>query len=57
MLDAAPADRREAHLAPHRPIRLALSKADAATALCVSIDFFDEYIAHELRIVRRGRRR
>jgi len=37
--------------------RLALSKAEAAAALGVSVDFFDEHVAHELRIVRRGRRR
>lgn len=37
--------------------RIALSKAEAAAALGVSVDFFDEHIAHELRMVRRGRRR
>lgn len=37
--------------------RLAVSKQEAAQALGVSIDFFDEQIAHELRMVRRGRRR
>ena len=37
--------------------RLALSKVEAAQALGVSVDFFDEHIAHELRMVRRGRRR
>jgi excisionase family DNA binding protein len=37
--------------------RLALSKAEAAASLGVSVDFFDEHIAHELRMVRRGRRR
>jgi excisionase family DNA binding protein len=37
--------------------RLALSKSEAAEALGVSVDFFDEHIAPELRIVRRGRRR
>ena len=37
--------------------RLALSKAEAAAALGVSVDFFDAHVAHELRIVRRGRRR
>lgn len=39
------------------PVRLALSKTEAAAALGVSIDFFDAHVAHELRIVRRGRRR
>lgn len=42
--------------APRVP-RLALTKQEAANALGVSIDFFDEHIAHELRMVRRGRRR
>jgi excisionase family DNA binding protein len=37
--------------------RLALSKTEAAQALGVSVDYFDEHIAHELPMVRRGRRR
>jgi excisionase family DNA binding protein len=37
--------------------RLAVSKREAAAALGVSVDFFEEQIAHELRMVRRGRRR
>jgi excisionase family DNA binding protein len=37
--------------------RLAFSKAEAAQALGVSVDFFEEHVMHELRIVRRGRRR
>ncbi len=37
--------------------KLALSKTEAASALGVSIDFFDEHVAPELCIVRRGRRR
>ena len=37
--------------------RLALSKAEAADALGVSVDFLEEHVMHELRIVRRGRRR
>jgi excisionase family DNA binding protein len=36
---------------------LALTKQEAAEALGVSVDFFDDHIAHELRMVRRGRRR
>ena len=36
---------------------LALSKTEAADALGVSIDFLEQHILHELRIVRRGRRR
>lgn len=37
--------------------RLALSPDEAAAAVGVSRDFFDEHVAPELRIVRRGRRR
>ncbi len=37
--------------------RLALSKAEAAQALGVSVDFFEEHVMPELRVVRRGRRR
>jgi excisionase family DNA binding protein len=37
--------------------RLALSPTEAAEVLGVSRDFFDEHIAPELRIVRRGRRK
>lgn len=37
--------------------RLALSPEEAARALGVSRDFFDEHVLPELRVVRRGRRR
>ena len=37
--------------------RLALSPEEAARALGVSRDFFDEHVAPELRLVRRGRRK
>ena len=37
--------------------RLALSPDEAAQALGISRDFFDEHIAPELRIIRRGRRK
>jgi hypothetical protein len=37
--------------------RLAVSPEEAAAALGVSRDFFDEHIAPELRVVRRGRRK
>lgn len=37
--------------------RLALSPDEAAAALGVSRDHFDEHIGPELRIVRRGRRK
>jgi hypothetical protein len=38
-------------------LRLALSPDQAAAAISVSRDFFDEHVMPELRIVRRGRRR
>jgi excisionase family DNA binding protein len=37
--------------------RLALSKVEAAEALGVSVDFLEEHVMHELRVVRKGRRR
>jgi excisionase family DNA binding protein len=37
--------------------RLTLSKHEAADALGVSVDFLEQHVMHELRIVRRGRRR
>ncbi len=43
---------------PPAPLpRLALSPDEAAAALGVSRDYFDEHVARELRIVRRGRRK
>ncbi|MGB7587996.1 MAG: excisionase family DNA-binding protein [Solirubrobacterales bacterium] len=42
---------------PSRPrARLALSKAEAAQALGVSVDFLEEHVLAELRVVRVGRR-
>jgi excisionase family DNA binding protein len=37
--------------------RLALSKGEAADALGVSVDFLEEHVMRDLRVVRRGRRR
>lgn len=37
--------------------RLALSKAEAAAALGVSVDFLEAHVLPELRVVYRGRRR
>ena len=37
--------------------RLALSKPEAAAALGVGPDFFEEHVAPDLRIVRRGSRK
>jgi excisionase family DNA binding protein len=39
------------------PVRLALTRTEAAESLGVSVDFFDQHIAPGLRIVRIGRRR
>ncbi len=38
------------------PGRLAVGPVEAATALGVSVTFFNETIAPDLRIIRRGRR-
>ena len=37
--------------------RLALSKAEAASSLGVSVDFLEEHVLPDLRVVRVGRRR
>lgn len=37
--------------------RLALTPAEAASAIGVGPDFFEENVAPELRVVRRGRKR
>jgi excisionase family DNA binding protein len=39
------------------PPKLALNQQDAAEALGVSLDFFRQHHRHEIRCVRRGRRR
>jgi hypothetical protein len=36
--------------------RLALSKAEAAASIGASVDFLEEHVLGELRVVRRGRR-
>jgi excisionase family DNA binding protein len=41
---------------PTSSLRLAVSPDEAAAALGVSRDYFDEHVISELRIVRRGRR-
>jgi len=38
-------------------LRLALSKSEAAAALGVSVDFFEDNVMHQIRVVRPGRRR
>jgi hypothetical protein len=49
---------RPAAVGDPKPLpRLALTKAEAASTLGVSIDFFEVHVMPELRIVRRGRRR
>lgn len=37
--------------------RLALTPSEAAASIGVSRDFFDDHVMHELRVVRRGRRK
>lgn len=45
----------------HEPVpaagRLTLSKQEAADALGVSMDFLEDHVMPEIRVVRRGRRR
>lgn len=48
------AARRQANPYPNR---LALSRAEVAEALGVSVDFLEDHILAELRVVRVGRRR
>lgn len=36
--------------------RLALSKREAADSIGVSVDYFEEHVQSELRLVRRGRK-
>jgi hypothetical protein len=38
-------------------LRLALSRAEAAASIGVSLDSFERYVQPELRIIRRGRLR
>ncbi|HEV2786690.1 MAG TPA: hypothetical protein VGV67_09905 [Solirubrobacteraceae bacterium] len=53
-----PADRHGGSRDPSSPLRrLALSKTEAAETLGVSVDFFDEHVVNDLRIIGRGRRR
>ena len=44
-------------MAADAPLRLTLSKTEAAAALGVSVRFFEQQVQPELRVVRRGRRR
>jgi hypothetical protein len=39
------------------PLRLALTKREAATALGMSVDSFERHVQPELRVVRRGKLR
>ena len=48
------ADRRERHTPAHR---LAITRAEAARALGVSINSFERHVQPELKIVRRGKLR
>ena len=42
---------------PPEPPKLVLNQQEAAEALGVSADFFQQHLRHEIRCVRRGRRR
>jgi len=44
-----------AHAREEHVPRLALTKAEAAASLGVSVDFFEGHVQHELRVIRRGR--
>lgn len=44
-------------MAADAPLRLTLSKTEAAAALGLSVRFFEQQVQPELRVVRRGRRR
>lgn len=48
---------RAATAPAHSPPQLALSVLEACAALGVSHDFWQEHVAPEIRIVRRGRRK
>lgn len=48
---------KAARAAGARVPRLALTNAEAAEALGVSVDFLEQHVMPELRVVRRGRRR
>ena len=40
-----------------KPLRLALTRPEAAAAIGVSVDSFERHVQPELRLVRRGRLR
>jgi excisionase family DNA binding protein len=40
-----------------KPTRLALTRAEAAAAIGVSVDSFERFVQPEIRVVRRGRLR
>jgi hypothetical protein len=52
-------DARDVHRSPRNPDfpRLALTFAESAAMLGVSDEFFAQYVAHEVRFVRRGRKK
>ena len=57
MCPPSPTERDTSPHEPPKAPRLALSKAEAAQALGVSIDFLERHVLPELRVVRVGRRR
>ncbi len=38
------------------PARVALTRAEAATSVGVSVDFFEQHIQPDLRVIREGRK-
>jgi hypothetical protein len=58
-VDAAARPARELERSPRKPEfpRLALTFAESAAVLGVSDEFFAQYVAHEVRFVRRGRKK
>jgi hypothetical protein len=54
-MDGEGATQRMSAQNTHTVQRLAYSKAEAAAALGVSVDYIDDHVWPELRVVRRGR--
>jgi excisionase family DNA binding protein len=44
-------------MSDHAELRLALTRAEAAASLGVSVDSFERYVQPEIRCIRRGRLR
>lgn len=53
----APAESSGVQPSTEQPTRLTLTRREAALALGVSLDFLEDHVLRELRVVRRGRLR